>query len=376
MNLQQRFSDVRCLVVVVSTPLQYFNALELAEQLNPQLRCLVISYPAGTHEKFLGLPAIDRWQHVEMVQTELGKGEPPLKMRWIGPLWRFYKELRNDLRALRKLRGFVGEFANPEVVVIGRAGDLAHDFMAMNLCGESTILVDDGATSVANLGGPTAVVLGKKRAIRRRLYLPAGKHPAIDGVFTAYEVPSSSQLPVYQNSYPYMRALRRHSSSICAGSKKETVWMLGQPLCQYGLYSQDEYCERISSIRDKYPHSTEFFYLPHPTETEVEVDSIRTQVGVQVIESSLPVEALLLGDQKVETPSRIATFYSGAYRSLSLIFGPELPMDIFQMKSDYWRGPTNLHEQINRIYASLESIVRDVDRYYREVGTAQWLESK
>ena len=114
MNLQQRFSDVRCLVVVVSTPLQYFNALELAEQLNPQLRCLVISYPAGTHEKFLGLPAIDRWQHVEMVQTELGKGEPPLKMRWIGPLWRFYKELRNDLRALRKLRGLVGEFANPE----------------------------------------------------------------------------------------------------------------------------------------------------------------------------------------------------------------------------------------------------------------------
>ncbi|MDI5934161.1 hypothetical protein [Halomonas kalidii] len=325
--------------VVISTPLQYLNALELVEGLGCRERYLVILKQHYSEHDYLDLPGFSRWARIDIVSADT-----LLFYTRLGQPLRCLADMLNDFSVHQRIARVLPQWPAMELFVIGNPHEVLHQDFASLGGGQQVLICDDGTTSLA---GPW--IRSRCKWLRRRLLGISPRLLEDAWHFTAYPA-TPQEGRVLHNRYAYLR-------SLLAGRSQDRqapgeIWFLGQPLVEFGVTTLTAYAKLVQGIRESLYADQRIRYWPHPRESEDNLARLADITGVEVASRAGPIELVLA--RQPTPPDRVATLYSSAYQTCHLIFGGAVAFDIFEPHEDHWHPE---HSEVR--------IMRDCYAYFR-----------
>ncbi|RTR05344.1 hypothetical protein [Halomonas nitroreducens] len=351
----------RTVGVIVSTPLQYLNALELVEELACRERYLAIQEAFYNLLDFADLPGFASWRRVEVVPA--GTQLPEQRA---GRYVRCLVDLLTDRQAHRRIGLMLEDWPPLELVVIGNPYEVIHQDFAAQSAADELLICDDGTASAVF----DPAVNSRSRQLRKRMIGIRHDPLAHAWWYTAYPQ-GRRQHRLLLNTYSYLRAQvsRRYDSSRGA----DDIWFLGQPLVEFGVISATAYAELIRSIATNVYRGRRLRYLPHPREWPTCLGSLAAAAGIELAKRSGPVEIELIRCEC--PPARVGMLYSSAFQTCHTIFAGAVPFDVFEPDERQLK-PCNGETRIMRdCYAYFRAHVRDPHRFFHQDAALDWAQA-
>jgi Fe-S-cluster formation regulator IscX/YfhJ len=139
--------------------------------------------------------------------------------------------------------------------------------------------------------------------------------------FTSYDLMPYGQDSVVRNEYAYLKSV------VADAIATNEVLFVGQPLVDQGYITSETFRASISRIRDFFDGKV-LIYIPHPRESEAQLEVIRT-LGLVIKRFSAPFEhAVTFSGRR---PHCIAAFFSSALENSAAIFGDTLVVRAFRL---------------------------------------------
>lgn len=315
-------------LVIVSSPLQYINAVEQRRSSGGRPADLVLigdRHGAGETIRKL-MRRQGAWRSVH----RLGRRPRPHKLT---PLW-----LRDVLDAahrsgLRRLAKSLSS-APYRTVVIGDYRNVSQRLVADLVPHDEFVLVDDGSVTpqVASWRADAARATEPKQFdlswfrtdLARRVFGdPPLAEPrsvtfhSIYGAVIADRLASADRIVAHRYEH-WSRTLRD-------GSRSRTVWFLGSDHAEAGICAEEDYFVLVRgaiSALEQEGHAG-VVYRPHRGESAEKVSRLAQQLGLTVVRTGLPVEVDYLDAS--EKPGLVAAIASSALDALS-VMDPGLPL--------------------------------------------------
>lgn len=343
--------------VVISTPLQYLNALELVEELGCRERYLVILTQPYTQQDFVELPGFSSWTRIDTFSA--GRLLPGARLSFS---LRCLVEVLADAAVHRRVARQLRQWPAMELFVIGNPHEVLHQDFAARGGGQQVLICDDGTTTLA---GPR--IRSRCKWLRRRLLGISPRLLENAWYFTAYpEIQQGGR--VLHNRYAYLR-------SLLAGRSQDReapgeIWFLGQPLVEFGVTTLTAYAKLVRGIRESVYADQRVRYWPHPRESEDNLARLADIVGVEVASRAGPIELVLA--RQPTPPARVATLYSSAYQTCHTIFGGAVAFDIFEPHEDHWHPAHSEVRVMRDCYAYFRRHVQAPHRLFYQDPTRAW----
>lgn len=343
--------------VIVSTPLQYLNAVELVTALECSERYLVVMEEYFTLEDFSRLPRFSEWTAVKGIHVS--KPLPPPA----GSLRRGLKEALVDRQLHRRFTRQLTHWPETDLVVMGNLRELRHHGFCGLAGGQETLICEDGTASLHG----DSVERSRSKRLRRRL-LGIEDH-GMDAAwwFTAYPEAMGERRHII-NRYTDLRS--QLASRRRRGGGGDGVWLLGQPLAEINVLDFSVYLALVQGVVEQVYVGQALKYWPHPRESQenlVELDKIP---GVEVMRRSQPIELELMKAKAM--PERVVTFYSSAYQTCLAIFGDTVPFDILEPCYSYWPSDGVEVSILKEFYALCRQKLRHPNRFWTQGRDDSW----
>lgn len=351
----------RTVGVIVSTPLQYLNALELVEELACRERYLAIQEAFYNLLDFADLPGFTSWRRVEVVSA--GTRLPEQRT---GRYVRCLVDLVADRQAHRRIGHVLEDWPPLEMAVIGNPYEVIHQDFVVQSGADELLICDDGTASAVF----DPAVNSRSRQLRKRMIGIRHDPLAHAWWYTAYPQ-GRRQHRLLLNTYSYLRSQvsRRHDRS----PGPDAIWFLGQPLVEFGVMSASAYAELIRGIGTHVYRGRRLRYLPHPREWSTCLDSLAAATGVELARRSGPVEIEMIRCEC--PPARVGMLYSSAFQTCHTIFAGAIPFDVFEPDERHLK-PCNGETRIMRdCYAYFREHVRAPHRFFRQDAGLDWMQA-
>ncbi|NBB78312.1 MAG: hypothetical protein GVY36_02540 [Verrucomicrobia bacterium] len=326
-------------LAVVSTGLQYLNTVESVNHFKLVPDRLII-LDRGLKDDFECLPDFHLWGNVHKISRPASLRKTPEN-----PSLKLAHRAILDLMTAFRLRKTLPKTYRPSVVVIGRASNPWHRHLASLTTPDQVIVCDDGAASVNNgqhIG--SNIHLGRAFLLTNKILRRRCTDLRESNIFTAFaEDPHASN--VFRNNYSRTR--------LCfeTRSKEKQLWFIGQPLYQDGFFRADVFSrlmDRIGSIYD----GLELIYFLHPREKLSRIKLLLDPERWQLRQINRPMEIAIA--ESAVWPSQLATFYSSLAKTIPLIYGGRLPVDVFEPYSDLISCDTHRRSAVANVYRSFK----------------------
>ena len=343
--------------VIVSTPLQYLNAVELVVALECSECYLVVMEEYYTLEEFSRLPRFSRWTGVKGISV--GKPLEPTAGAWRRGLREALIDRQLHRRFIRQLK----RWPAADVVVMGNPVELRHHDFCGQAGGRETLVCEDGT---ATLRGDI-IPRSRSKHLRRRL-LGIDNH-VMDAVwwFTAYPEAMDGRRHIV-NSYAYLRSQLASRRQREGGS--DGAWLLGQPLAEFNVLDFSSYLALVQGIAEQVYAGQALKYWPHPRESQENLAELDKIPGVEVVRRSQPIELELM--QAKIMPERVATLYSSAYQTCQAIFGDTVPFDVLEPCYSHWPSGESEVSVMKEFYALCRQDLRHPNRLWAQGRDNRW----
>lgn len=358
MTKGERLSGRRC-HAIVSTPLQYLNAMELVTALASQECYLVVLEEHYALDFFSRLPQFSRWTDVAAVPAGNPAERPEAAWR------RGMKEALIDRRLHRRFIRLLKQWPRAELVVIGNPRELRHLDFAGLAGGRDILVCEDGTASLRRDVGELSLA----KRLRQRL-LGIDIH-WLDGAwwFTAYPEAMGARRHMV-NRYDYLRGLLASRRQAAGGG--DDIWLLGQPLVELELLSGADYRTLVADVINQIYAGLTLQYWPHPRETVGNLAELAEIPGLDVKRHGQPVELALIAAEVL--PQRVATFYSSAYRTCQAIFGDAVPFDVLEPCTANWAEGHHELSILEECYAFYRRDLKRPNSYFQQGRDRRWRE--
>ena len=161
-------------------------------------------------------------------------------------------------------------------------------------------------------------------------------------IFTGLDVKSAKDDLVVRNEYTHLRQ-KMSGDSQCVSDE---VYFYGQPLVECAYVPLQLYCDWIEAIVEVYGVE-QFKYVPHPIETEENINFLVAQLGLEVLPFDLPPELYFTQDS-VKRPKCLASFVSSMLFNCAQIYGEAFRYQSFKINTD----TLNCKESLRNHYKS------------------------
>lgn len=342
---------------IVSTPLQYLNAMELVVALECSERYLVVLEEHYVLEDFSELPQFSEW--TEVMGVSVGK---PLKSP-AGGWRRGLKEALVDRRLHRRLGRLLKRWPTADLVVIGNLGELRHRDFCSQAEGREVLVCEDGTATLCG----DAIGLSRSKRLRRRLLGIDDYGTSAIWWFTAYPEAMAERRHIV-NNYAYLRsqlASRRQRERGSGG-----IWLLGQPLAEINVLDFSAYFALVQGVAEQVYAGQVLKYWPHPRESQENLAELDRIPDVEVMHRSQPIELELMKAKVM--PERVATFYSSAYQTCQAIFGDTVPLDILEPCYSHWPSSGNEVSILKEFYVLCRQNLRQPNRLWTQQQDHRW----
>lgn len=341
-------------LVIVSSPLQYMNAVEQRRLEDREADLVLIGdrHGAGATVDIL-MARQAPWRAVHR------HGRRPRPARWVP------KHARDALDALhrsglKRLARRLGQ-APRRQVVFGDYRNVSQRVLVSLMRAEETVLLDDGSVTPQAAAyradperapEPGQFDLGWFRtAFARSMfgeYVPAD--PLRLTFFSIYEPVMRERLAepdrVVGHAYD---AWRRGGP----GRRGRTIWLLGSDHAEAGICTFEDYRGVIlrAAAKLRLEGGAELLYRPHRGEAPDKVARIATEAGLAVVRTGAPIELDYL--DAAEKPALVAAIASSALDTLAVL-DPELdiarigtPDGYLRRRADHIRAVVEAHHAFN-----------------------------
>ena len=328
-------------VFLVATPLQALNAIEARHEFGlPGDSCRLVLFRSEFSRG-------DRQTESIVGQTAWAGGAT---VSHGGKGFRCWKQRFDELNVI------AGGMERAECLFIG---DYASDLMrhlAHRLGARKFVVLDDG-NSTLRIGRarrnpavpcqfmPNSFTDWVKHLAKTRLC--GMKRSLLDRLtfFTVYALEPDYRTEVVPNTYRHLRHRLR------ARSLNEETHFLGAALPDKNLMSEDVYLSYLERALNQLDRAS-VVYLPHRFETASKLARIRSELGIEVGESDMPVECRLCLAASV--PKLIAGFVTSALDTCRVLVGDRIGMRSFYI------DPSDC---VTFIRAEIEEYYRHYDSY-------------
>ena len=325
---------------LIATPLQALNAIEARQhfKLLPD-QCPLVWFHSASE-------ANDRQTEDILGQADWARIHT---ISHSGGSFRSWKRRFDDVNAAARSMG------RPEYLFVGDyAFDLmrhfAHAVKSSKVVvlddGNSTLLIDRSRRDPAvpyhfmpnSLGGHV------KHLVKTRLC--GMNRSLLDRItfFTVYALEPDQGIEVVPNSYRHLRH-RLHVLSV-----NDETHFLGAALSDKNLMSEDVYLSYLERALKQLDRAS-VIYMSHRLETAPKLARIRSELGIEVRESTMPVECRLC--QATSVPKLIAGFITSAFDTCRVLVGDRIGMRSFYLDpNDCARS---IHSEIEEFYRHYDS---------------------
>lgn len=160
--------------------------------------------------------------------------------------------------------------------------------------------------------------------------------------FSCYDLDVRQGDRFMRNEY---RVLRASSKSL---ARSDDVVFLGQPLTQDSFMKPEKYVDYLRRVK-KYVAPRRLLYVPHPRESNESIESVQTQLGVEVRVLDVPAEYYFAA---VTRPACVVSFFTSALENCTRILGDALSVKAVYLEAgDLLRG----QDEIEKIYQYFEN---------------------
>ena len=160
--------------------------------------------------------------------------------------------------------------------------------------------------------------------------------------FTVYDLDGDHRTEIVLNTYRHLRHL------LPALPLNEETHFLGTWLSESNLMSEDVYLSYIERALNQLDRAS-VVYLPHRFETASKLARIRSELGIEVGESTMPIECRLC--LAASLPKLIAGFLTSAFDTCRIFCGDRIGIKSFYIDP----ADTTIRGQIEENYGHYES---------------------
>ncbi len=324
---------------LVSTPIQYINALEYIHIngiLFQNCKLLILSHSKRTVDQIMCLDDIEKWLSVKTPMF----GSLPVILKMIRTL--FFMKLRSN-----------------EIPVVGNCNNiwniyLLQKYKRSNISNKGIVL-DDGTATVLTLylrsKDDFSVNISQDNLINKILiFITSLELICPDGLifFTILKGLKGSSRDIVQiHDYSYFKSIYRLKKKII----KNELWFIGAPYVQLGLIEEKVYKDIIFKTRKRANDlGLSFKYIHHRSES-----SLPSYINKEeTIYNEMPIEIYLAKQE--EEPAIISSIYSSALFTL-----PYFSISIKYISYDI-RG---------KFLNNNKNFTRDMDEIYKYIGSSK-----
>ena len=328
-------------VFLLASPLQALNAIEARHEFGlPDSSCHLVSFRSESSRN-------DR-QTEDIVQQAAWAGRGTVGYGGNG--FRCWQERFNEVNVIaagmeRADRLFMGDYASDLMRHLAhRAG--ARKFVVLD-DGNSTLRIDRARRdpAVPYHFMPHSFADWVKHLAKTRLC--GTNRSLLDRLtfFTVYGLEPDYRTEVVPNTYRHLRG-RLHVLSV-----NEETHFLGAALPDKNLMSEDVYLSYLQRALSRLG-SGPVVYWPHRLETASKLARISSELGIEVRESTMPVECRLCSAPSV--PKLIAGFFTSAFDTCRALVGDRIGMRSFYI------DPSDCAPSVR---ADVEEFYRHYDSY-------------
>jgi len=325
-------------VFLVKTPLQLLNAIEAKHHFNISASDSVL-IAMGDRKSRLQLiklmHATDEWGvAIDINDISLFSSDPFVKKNsFLSFLLSKINFLKTSFFYVRRLNRVSKYLKSSDYVFVGYTGYIYMTHFINIMPHNKLVFLDDGNGTYRHadkrrLGGVklSGVGPGKKLKIfgKRVFQGVKVKEPGAACFFSAYNVFPGDKDQVVKNNFSYIRG-RIESLPVL-----EEVYFIGSPLSEVGFISLDNYLSSLKRIK-KYFEYKKIVYIAHRRESPDKLKILECELGLKVVLFDYPIEYQLayIGPR----PNILASFFSAALDSCSLIFEDKMKIISFRLEN-------------------------------------------
>ena len=324
-------------LAVVSTPLQFLNANELIERMDFTHGQIIVAARPEQVEIYSKLPRTAKDIDIRVYAV-------PRRPR-VGAFG-VVEALRRLIEAKNLIANAINKTSiQPRSLILGNLKDELHRAIANYFPAAVLYVVDDGAASLRRIT--------QSQGLSERAAFAAGRalgvlNPEVGlqklaekaRYFSAYD----KRLNLDRGIINDYRWLSSHVDSI---RQTQETWIIGQPLVETRVMSAVDYRNSILSTLASEGLERLVKYIMHPGEDYAAHHANLESSGIDVKESTLPIEALVLTSKSC--PRAAITFYSSAFTTCSKIIGGAMPFVLIDARS---KMKTERASELAEIYSS------------------------
>jgi hypothetical protein len=317
-------------VFVLSTPMQWLHAREAASAFEVTSATVIILLENYRRTDFESLPRPSSFHHIEYVglhRLPIGRGK-------LFKAARIPMQFAIDRLGLREISDVASRLGPARRVFLGNGSRNMQRHIAHQLDAQSLVVLDDGASTLDYARkrrddepvGATSVAT----KIRERLLGMNTRTFEDVTFFTAYDIEPTRDR-IISNRYDVLR------NDIAPVRERRDVWLLGQPLIEYGLTTPESFARILCQTRKFYEGADsvdDVIYIAHPAESSQSRRELLEGMGFGFLPHDGPVELRLAMSNRL--PKRLASFFSSAITSSWRIFGDDVPVDILEPSVEVW----------------------------------------
>lgn len=318
---------------VITSPLQVINAIEAREHFKTNNNILVAvfsEFKSKNKEQIINLINEKDWNKVLYFDMQSSTQKQSTFLKQI--------QLVQLLRQTQYDFVFCGDFSSSMKLILA------------NVKKNQVFLLDDGATTINrylydlnqdinNKKTPTKLI----RELRFNICGLKTKVVDVINLFTSYKfIPKSNEQIIFNDLKFFQSGLLKNSLA------DESVYLLGQPLREINIVSNDVYLDSIAKIIKHYQDKN-IIYIPHRAETLLDGLKLLEGDTFKIKNIELPIELYFL--QHNIYPKYICSFWSSALFTLNILY-PKTIVEVFKIDD------MNIYfaqKQIQNVYNYLEN---------------------